>query len=117
MCNGVAVIVDDNLSISKLVKRFMERMGFKVVVFSCPMDVVDFISTKNGGKTRVLITDVDMPGMLGTELTRRVKFDFPDIIVVCMSGNNENEESCWENGCDFFVSKPFKFADFKNLEI
>jgi two-component system response regulator FlrC len=59
----------------------------------------------------IVISDVDMPGMSGIELLRKIKQKYPSIICILMSGSPANRPLVAENGADWFLPKPFKLAD------
>jgi len=59
----------------------------------------------------MVISDVEMPGMSGLELLKKIKDCFPEKICIIMSGNPLNEESALEFGADGFLAKPFKLKD------
>lgn len=70
---------------------------------------------KNGGRADMLISDVDMPEMSGIELLTRVKARFTDMIVIIMSGKEENEAIAEANGADGFLGKPFAVTDLFDI--
>ncbi len=53
-----------------------------------------------------IITDYDMPGMNGVELTRRLRKRFPLAIIIGMSGSDRNIEFL-SAGANDFLQKPF----------
>jgi len=59
------------------------------------------------GTLDVLVTDIKMPHMTGTELVRAAKMDFPGIPVVYISGEALREELHNPRGRVVFLEKPF----------
>jgi YesN/AraC family two-component response regulator len=54
------------------------------------------VAERLGGSIQLLLTDVVMPKMRGTELAHRLKADFPNLRVVYMSGYLEQDTCSWE---------------------
>ncbi|HKJ24511.1 MAG TPA: response regulator, partial [Myxococcota bacterium] len=56
----------------------------------------------------LVVTDVVMPHLSGTELARRLRDRFPGIRVVMISGNADPTGALDPSLADAFVSKPFR---------
>jgi two-component system, cell cycle sensor histidine kinase and response regulator CckA len=68
------------------------------------------IAQQHTGKIDVLLTDIVMPGLRGTDLSSRIVSIHPDIRIVYMSGYAEGfgEADLPPNAA--FLQKPFRFA-------
>ena len=63
----------------------------------------------------VLVTDVVMPGMHGSELAQVIRKSRPDIGIVLISGDNQHAlEAVAELGPVEFLSKPFTSGDLSS---
>ena len=65
----IVMIVDDDDSIRKAVRRLMKSYGFAVEAFA---SAEEFLGSDRLAKTSCLILDIHMPGMNGLELQRRL---------------------------------------------
>jgi DNA-binding response OmpR family regulator len=80
---GVAVIVDDDTSVLRLLKDLLLSSGFVVEPFN------DFQLAKERLKTGlvdVLITDVRLGAFNGLQLVVRAKATSPDVVAVVLTG-------------------------------
>jgi two-component system, cell cycle response regulator DivK len=107
------LIVDDNAMNIDLVSFVLDAGGFKVEAVQDPRLAVAHIAQS---RPDVILMDVQMPGIDGVELTRRLKSDpaTRDIVVVAftayaMKGDEARLRSA---GCDAYVSKPIDVATF-----
>lgn len=69
-----------------------------------------------GSRPDLILTDLMMPGVDGSELARRLKADpaTRDIPLIAMSGGPNRAEAL-QAGCDDFIAKPFRPKDFVEL--
>lgn len=77
--------VDDDASLLFLVKRLLERHGFRVSAFSNQMSALDALRADAAGCDLVL-TDYNMPGLSGLDVAREVRSIRADLPVVVASG-------------------------------
>lgn len=107
-----AVVVDDENMILMILSAFLnERLGFsKTFTFLNAKEALEFIKS-NGKEIDLLISDNKMPGMSGLVFIKKVKEIFPDIRIIYMSGEGEDEEIIVRY--DKFLLKPFEFEELK----
>ncbi len=79
------LLVEDEVSILKLMKRVLERMGHRVLATSDPQVALDLARSSND-PIGLLITDVIMPGMNGLELAEVIRDLYPCVRILFMSG-------------------------------
>lgn len=75
------VLVEDDLSIANLQKKHLEKEGYKIEIYSNPYDVINKYKN-NPDKFDVLITDLDMPQMSGTEMLRQLELKNKPVIMI-----------------------------------
>lgn len=108
MSNKSILVVDDNPLNIKMVRMLLVREGYDV---STAMSADEALSTLQRVRPQLILMDIQMPGMDGLELTKRLKSD-PDtssIIVVALTAHamKGEKEKILDGGCDDYVSKPF----------
>jgi len=69
---GHILIVDDEITITKLTKRSLERYGYRVTTANHPKEALDIFS-KNPVDFDVVITDLTMPYMKGDQLIKEIQ--------------------------------------------
>ena len=104
------LVADDDRSICTLIKLILEKEGFEV---SCLFDgesVVNEIAA--GGKYDLIILDIMMPGMLGTNAAKKIKdiCDTPIIFITARSSDEDKIEA-YESGADDYLCKPFSSVE------
>lgn len=104
------LVADDDRSICTLIKLILEKEGFEV---SCLFDgesVVNEIAA--GGKYNLIILDIMMPGMLGTNAAKKIKdiCDTPIIFITARSSDEDKIEA-YDSGADDYLCKPFSSVE------
>ncbi len=88
LTEGVALVVEDDEPVCRLVERILSRNGYTVLSANGGEEALDFLR-RHPLPIDVLITDVVMPGMSGTELAERVAILQPGLKVIYMSGHSD----------------------------
>jgi two-component system, cell cycle response regulator DivK len=101
------LIVDDNPHNLKLARVLLVGEGYEVRTAT---DAEQALELLDSYQPRLILMDLQLPGMDGLELTRRLKSDRTrrDIIVVALTAYamKGDEEKARAAGCDDYVSKP-----------
>jgi signal transduction histidine kinase/CheY-like chemotaxis protein len=103
---GLILLAEDEEAVRELASEFLRTSGFTVIVAKDGLEALE-LAEQQSQPIDILITDVVMPRMRGTELAMRVKRAHPDVKIVYMSGYLEHSSE------DAFVSnaeqlqKPF----------
>ena len=110
------LVVDDNPDNLELTKVLLECEGWEVRTAE---DAEQALNTLAAYHPALILMDVQLPGMDGLELTRRLRADpaFKDVIIVAltayaMKGDEENARAA---GCDGYISKPIDTRIFPSL--
>jgi CheY-like chemotaxis protein len=79
------LVVDDDAGSRKAMQRVLEKQGCSVVVATDAADALRLLE-RTHLPVDLLVTDVQMPGMLGDALVLRVRDTWPDLPVLFVSG-------------------------------
>jgi two-component system cell cycle response regulator len=107
MAGEPVLIVDDNAQNLKLASVLLRMEGFEV---RTAVDAEQALRELESFTPRLILMDIQLPGMDGLELTRRLKSD-PDrrsIVVIALTAYamKGDEQRVRAAGCDGYVSKP-----------
>lgn len=101
------LIVDDNPTNLKLVAYLVRANGYEVDTAG---DANAAIAAIGAHRPALILMDLQLPGVDGLELTRRLKADPATkdikIIAVTAYAMKGDEEKALEAGCDDYVTKP-----------
>lgn len=101
------LIVDDNPTNLKLVAYLVKASGYEV---DTAADADAAMAAIAANHPRVILMDLQLPGIDGLELTRRLKADptTRDITIIAVTAYamKGDQEKAFEAGCDDYVTKP-----------
>lgn len=101
------LIVDDNPTNLKLVAYLVRANGYEVDTAG---DATAAIGAIAAHKPQLILMDLQLPGIDGLELTRRLKADAATgdikIIAVTAYAMKGDQDKALEAGCDDYVTKP-----------
>jgi len=105
----VVLVVEDEPEVKRMAERILGKGGYSVIGATHPAEAIEIC---RGGEQSVdlLLTDVIMPEMLGTELVEKVRGVQPDLRVVYMSGYSHSvlaPQALTDNDRSAFIEKPF----------
>ncbi len=84
------LVVEDEDEVRSLASEFLRSAGYSVLTAKDGLEALE-ISERLGDAIQLLLTDVVMPKMRGTELAQELKARFPRLRVVYMSGYLEQD--------------------------
>jgi DNA-binding NtrC family response regulator len=101
-----ALIVDDEMAECALLSDALSQAGFDTHSVQNPSRALDALSTR---PFDVVLTDLNMPGMNGTELCRRINQTTPHVPVVMVTafGTIDSAVDAMRAGAYDFLTKPF----------
>ena len=103
----VLLLVDDSISIRKVIAMMLEKAGYKVDVAVDGVEAMEKLSNK---PYTLLITDLEMPRMHGYELIAEVKgnqeMQQMPIVVMTSRAGEKHQNKAIELGADDYIVKP-----------
>lgn len=107
MSGASILVIDDNPQNLKLMRLLLTDEGYEV---STAADAEAALQMLDDVEPRAILMDIQLPGMDGLELTRRLKGDDRrrDIVVIALTAYamKGDEEKAIAAGCDAYVTKP-----------
>jgi len=105
------LVVDDEKIIVKGLKYSFEQDDIEVDVAYDGLEALDKI--KNNAYS-VILLDIMLPGMTGTEVCQAVR-EFSDVPIVMLTAKSEDMDKIlgFENGADDYITKPFNMLEVK----
>jgi len=99
-------IVDDDQSVREATMSLLKSNGFRTEVFT---SAEDFLGSSHLDETKCLILDVQMPGMSGLQLQRRLASENRPIPIIFISAHDHQEvrNQAMRSGAVDFLPKPF----------
>ena len=106
------LVVDDESIVLSLVRDALEDEGYQINTASEGIEALELLKRE---KTDLLITDIRMPHMEGTELVRRARDMNPDIGVIYMTGyaNLNSAKDAIKQGAFDYIMKPFELNEIR----
>lgn len=100
------LVVEDEPAISGLLRTYLEREGFSVEVVPRGRTALDVLASRPAG---VVLLDVGLPDMEGTEVCRRLRSrgDWTPVIFATARDEEVDRVVGLELGADDYVTKPF----------
>ena len=114
------LVVDDETDIRTLFEqKFRKEIRDNVLTFEFAHSgeaALEVLKNKDSNIILIL-SDINMPGMSGLELLRRVRGIFPaappKVFMLTAYGDKENRERANVLGADDFLTKPIDFSNLK----
>ena len=102
------LVVEDEEEVRKLAVTILKRQGYRILEAAHGGDAF-LICEQEKERIQLLLTDIVMPEMNGPELARRLRYFYPEMRILFMSGYTDN--TILQHGMldkeMFFLQKPF----------
>jgi len=108
------LVVDDHPDMRVLCHRILQRFGYEVLGAGNAAEA-DAIITARDGALGAVVSDVHMPGELGTSLARRLRSRYPELGILLVSAAPPDGELTQLLSNDprmAFMLKPINTQDF-----
>ncbi|HEY7175145.1 MAG TPA: response regulator transcription factor [Micromonosporaceae bacterium] len=100
------LVVDDDPTVSDVVRRYLERAGYDVVLAS---DGPAALTAFDQHHPDLVVLDLMLPGMDGLEVCRRLRADSEGVPIIMLTALGEESDRVLglQYGADDYVTKPF----------
>ena len=105
MGSEVVLVVEDETPVKSLLRRVLQAGGYSVLEAGSGRDALD-LGSRHLGRLDLLLTDVVMPGMSGTELADHLGRERPELRVLYTSGYTD-DAVLGAVAASPFLAKPF----------
>jgi two-component system, cell cycle response regulator DivK len=110
------LIVEDNELNLRLLSDVLEFHGYTITVAG---NGADALTTARRDRPDLILLDIQLPDLPGTEVARRLKADpatgtIPIIAVTAFAMAGDRQRIL-ESGCDEYISKPFSLVNFLSV--
>jgi two-component system, cell cycle sensor histidine kinase and response regulator CckA len=98
--------------IIEVAEELFEQLGYKVLTARSGKEAIE-IYEKNKEQIDIVLLDMIMPDMSGSDTYDRMKRFDPNIKVLLSSGYSINGQATeiMDRGCNGFIQKPFKMKE------
>jgi len=106
------LVVDDDESLRWVTQAQLQQSGYEV---TAEADGNAALESMRQAPPDLVITDLKMPGMSGLELLRKIRTDYPGIIVIMVTafGTVENAVEAMKAGAYDYVTKPVNMDELR----
>ena len=110
--NETVLFVDDEEGIVEIARLILEKLGYTVVEAHSGPEALE-IYRRQQAKVDIVILDMIMPGMSGSETFTALRAIDPEVKILLSSGYSitGQAQSIMEQGCNGFIQKPFNMQD------
>ncbi len=118
------VMVEDDAGHARLIEKNIRRAGVnnEIVSFSSGTPAVEYLlkagdsDTGSHGGAYLVLLDLNLPDMQGTEILRRVK-EHPGlrrmpVVVLTTTDDKQEIQRCYDLGCNVYITKPVNYENF-----
>lgn len=104
---GAVLVVDDDAEMRELVSDVLKGRGHHITTAGSGQEALKLLAEQDFA---VVLTDLRMKGMLGTELLNEIKRLYPDMGVILMTafGSVETAVEAMKHGASDYLTKPVK---------
>ena len=122
----IILIAEDDEGHAELIRKNLARAGIanNIMHFKDGQEVHDFLFRqgdgphRESGKAYVLLLDIRMPKMDGTEVLQKIKADADlckmPVIMITTTDDPREVAHCHKLGCNNYITKPVEYDGFVN---
>ncbi|MDH4327251.1 MAG: response regulator [Nitrospira sp.] len=100
------LLVEDDADVRRLIRDELRKRGYRIFEAKNGLDAC-LVGTQQIGGLQLLLTDVVMPGMSGTELAQHLRVIKPDLKLFFISGYTDDVGLGAGDAASAYLQKPF----------
>ena len=100
------LLVEDEEDVRILIRDELRKLGYRIVEARNGVEAC-LVATPHIGKLKLLLTDIVMPGMSGTELARHLRVIKPELKLLFISGYTDDVGIGVGDPASAYLQKPF----------
>ena len=116
MASRSILVVEDVPENLKLVRVLLSKQGFEVHTATTAEEGIEMARKIH---PRLILADIQLPGMDGLEMTRQLKADpeTMDSVIVALTAYamEKNKQEALDAGCDGYITKPIDVKTFPTV--
>lgn len=113
------MVIDDQSGMLVVTRKVLQTHGYNVVTAASGEEALalfeELLNDPERGTPHVVITDLRMPGMMGTELASRIKELNPDTRVIILSAFLEEAEPGELEVAELALEKPYDLQELSRI--
>jgi DNA-binding NtrC family response regulator len=106
------LVVDDDESLRRVTEVQLQQGGYQVLTAASGQEALELLQKR---PAELVVTDLKMPGMSGLELLKRIRADYPELVVIMVTafGTIETAVEAMRAGAYDYVTKPVHIDELK----
>ena len=101
---SIIAVIDDDESMCYALSRLLHLAGYAVKSY---FSAESFLDDPDHARTRFLVADIQLRGMSGFDLQRRLRQELPGLPVAFITAHDEAATQARDSGCVACFRKPF----------
>src|SRR3981081_4126846 len=103
------LVVDDEPQIRRVLRTTLSSNGYEVIEAKSGEEAIDMVVTE---RPKLVLLDVNMPGMSGLEACSKIRLSFDGPIIMVTVRNAERDKiAALDAGADDYIVKPFAIGE------
>ncbi len=114
------LVVDDEVDVKDLfLQKFRKEIRSGNISFNFALSGEEALVylEEHGTESVLILSDINMPGMTGLELLKKIREKSPtappEVMMITAYGDEMNKKSALDLGANDFLTKPLDFDDLK----